>query len=41
VNFFTLIRPDGSGLRGVDPNRMDNTENNVGYVYVGHWVGTP
>jgi Tol biopolymer transport system component len=40
-NVFTLVRPDGSGYRPVDPNAMDNTENNVGYVYVGHWVGTP
>lgn len=40
-NEFTLIRPDGTGLRFVDDNGMDNTENAVGFVYVGHWVGTP
>ncbi len=40
-NVFTLIQPDGTGLRQVDPNAMDNTEDPVGYVYVGHWVGTP
>ena len=40
-NFFTLIRPDGTGLREVDPNAPDNAEDPVGYVYVGHWVGTP
>jgi hypothetical protein len=38
---FFLVAPDGSGFRPVDPGAMDNTETEVGYVYVGHWVGTP
>jgi len=40
-NVFTLIRPDGTGLRQVDPNAPDNAEEPVGFIYVGHWVGTP
>jgi Tol biopolymer transport system component len=41
-NYFTLSRADGSSGGGVvDAGAADNTENAVGYIYNGYWVGTP
>ena len=41
-NFFKLTHVDGSAGGGlVDVLATDNTEGNVGFIYVGHWVGNP
>lgn len=41
-NYFTVTRADGSpGGDLVDVGAADNTEDPVGYIYNGFWVGTP
>jgi Tol biopolymer transport system component len=42
LNFFALTSADGGSGGGlVDPHGTDDTEDNVGYIYVGFWVGNP
>jgi Tol biopolymer transport system component len=41
LNYFVLTDADGSNVRMVDEQASDNTESNVGFVYVGWYIGTP